>query len=164
MTGKGSRGSEIALTLLRSVGWLSRDDLHNRPGHAGPAVETPEGQCLGLHKCSYTLVPHRGSWQEAKIKKLAGLINAPPVSTITGRKEGRLPESIPPHPGAGDGVKLHGRMTVYSPYRQVFNCSGGQEVAVKTGLSPGSSSGQSSEETVGALPAFLRESGPLRPW
>ncbi|HOP69741.1 MAG: glycoside hydrolase family 38 C-terminal domain-containing protein [Dethiobacteria bacterium] len=138
MTGKGSRGSEIALTLLRSVGWLSRDDLHNRPGHAGPAVETPEGQCLGLHKCSYTLVPHRGSWQEAKIKKLAGLINAPPVSTITGRKEGRLPAkhsllTLEPEEmelscikKADDGEALIARF---------FNCSPEeQEAVVKTGF------------------------------
>mgnify|MGYP001139039097 CR=1 FL=1 len=28
--------------LLRSVGWLSRDDMSVRKGHAGPAMETPE--------------------------------------------------------------------------------------------------------------------------
>ncbi len=39
----------IAVTLLRSVGWLSRGDLKNRPGHAGPGLATPGGQLLGLH-------------------------------------------------------------------------------------------------------------------
>ncbi len=33
--------AEIALTLLRCVGWLSRDDLPTRKGPAGPVVETP---------------------------------------------------------------------------------------------------------------------------
>ncbi len=44
---------ELALTLLRCVGWLSRDDLATRPGGAGPAVETPEAQCLGRHDFEY---------------------------------------------------------------------------------------------------------------
>lgn len=37
----------LALTLLRSVGWLSRADLTRRPGPAGPPVRTPGAQCLG---------------------------------------------------------------------------------------------------------------------
>jgi mannosylglycerate hydrolase len=48
-------GSEIAVTLLRSVGWLSREDLPTRPGHAGPGIPTPEAQCLGTHRFEYSL-------------------------------------------------------------------------------------------------------------
>jgi mannosylglycerate hydrolase len=40
----------LELTVLRSVGWLSRDDIHGRPGHAGPALPTPGGQCVGRHR------------------------------------------------------------------------------------------------------------------
>lgn len=40
-------GLELAVTLVRSVGWLSRDDLTTRPGHAGPPIPTPGAQCLG---------------------------------------------------------------------------------------------------------------------
>jgi alpha-mannosidase len=47
----------IALTLLRCVGWLSRDDLHCRKGHAGPALPTPEAQCTGRHTFHYSLIP-----------------------------------------------------------------------------------------------------------
>jgi alpha-mannosidase len=36
----------IALTLVRAVGWLSRIDLRTRPGPAGPALPTPDAQCL----------------------------------------------------------------------------------------------------------------------
>jgi mannosylglycerate hydrolase len=46
-------GVEVALTLLRSVGWLSRDDLSTRPGGAGPAVETPDAQLIGSHRFEY---------------------------------------------------------------------------------------------------------------
>ncbi|MFD4025521.1 glycosyl hydrolase-related protein [Streptomyces sp. NPDC058576] len=38
---------EIVLTLLRSVGWLSRFDLRSRTTGAGPMLETPEAQCQG---------------------------------------------------------------------------------------------------------------------
>jgi alpha-mannosidase len=45
------RASRLALTLLRSVGYLSRDDLSMRPsGHAGPGLETPGAQCLGTYE------------------------------------------------------------------------------------------------------------------
>ena len=55
----------IALTLLRSVGWLSRDDLWNRQGHAGPPLATPEAQVLGLHQFNYRIIPHDGDWLKA---------------------------------------------------------------------------------------------------
>jgi mannosylglycerate hydrolase len=45
----------LALTLWRSVGWLSRPDLPFRPGDAGPAMETPGGQCLRPMTFSYAL-------------------------------------------------------------------------------------------------------------
>lgn len=48
-------GTEIALTLLRCVGWLSRDDLSTRPGWAGPGLLTPEAQCPGTHSFEYAL-------------------------------------------------------------------------------------------------------------
>jgi mannosylglycerate hydrolase len=53
----------VALTLLRCVGWLSRDDYPCRKGHAGPALETPEAQCLGHHVFEYAIVPHAGNWR-----------------------------------------------------------------------------------------------------
>jgi mannosylglycerate hydrolase len=48
----------IAITLLRSVGWLSRDDLPNRSGHSGPPVAAPAAQVHGGHDFSYSIIPH----------------------------------------------------------------------------------------------------------
>lgn len=56
-------GSAVALTLLRAVGWLSRDDLATRRGHAGPPLATPEAQGSGMHVFEYALVPHLGDWR-----------------------------------------------------------------------------------------------------
>lgn len=57
--------TEIALTLLRCVGWLSRDDLPVRPGHAGPGLATPGGQMLGAWSYDYAIIPHAGHWSHA---------------------------------------------------------------------------------------------------
>jgi hypothetical protein len=39
----------LAVTLLRCVGRISRGDLRNRPGNAGPELATPGGQMPGHH-------------------------------------------------------------------------------------------------------------------
>ncbi|MBN2497683.1 MAG: hypothetical protein JXR96_24025 [Deltaproteobacteria bacterium] len=49
-----------ALTLLRAVGHLSRDDLVTRPFHAGPFIATPGAQCPGPHVFHYALLPCGG--------------------------------------------------------------------------------------------------------
>ncbi|MBD3187252.1 hypothetical protein GF325_10515, partial [Candidatus Bathyarchaeota archaeon] len=52
-------GLKLALTLIRSVGWLSRSDLPERPGHAGPGEETPGAQELGVdYEFKYGFVTH----------------------------------------------------------------------------------------------------------
>ncbi len=58
---------QIALTLLRAVGWLSRDDLTTRPGAAGPSFATPDAQCLGVHEYDYAIMPYQGTWATAQL-------------------------------------------------------------------------------------------------
>jgi mannosylglycerate hydrolase len=54
-------GVELGLTLLRSVGWLSRDDFPTRRHqNAGPTVPTPAAQCPGPHGFRYALLPLGG--------------------------------------------------------------------------------------------------------
>jgi hypothetical protein len=55
--GSVSPDGRISLTLLRSFGWLSRDDLANRAGGAGPSLATPGGHCLGPQRFRLALVP-----------------------------------------------------------------------------------------------------------
>jgi alpha-mannosidase len=55
----------FALTLLRCVSWLSRDDLKTRPGHAGPGFETPGAQMPGRSTFEYAIIPHEGEWPAA---------------------------------------------------------------------------------------------------
>ena len=53
-------GGTIAITLLRAVGFLSRGDLPERHGHAGPELATPSAQCIGTRSYRYTVVPIDG--------------------------------------------------------------------------------------------------------
>lgn len=65
----------IALTLLRGVGWLSRDDLWNRRIAAGPMVTAPGAQCPGKYTFEYAILPHAGGWQV--VTPVAGAYTAP---------------------------------------------------------------------------------------
>jgi len=72
---KGTKEGELiddsvaALTLLRCVGDLSRDDLVTRRGHAGPAIPTPGAQCPGVYRFRYAILPHSGNWEETGVLK-----------------------------------------------------------------------------------------------
>jgi alpha-mannosidase len=48
----------IAVTLVRAVGELSRDDLPERPGHAGWPAHVPGAQAIGPFTATFALLPH----------------------------------------------------------------------------------------------------------
>jgi len=52
----------LSLTLLRSVDWLSRDDLPTRKcANAGPTLYTPDALCLGMRTYRYGVMPVNGN-------------------------------------------------------------------------------------------------------
>ncbi len=53
-----SRDDAIAVTLLRAVGELSRNDIPERPGHAGWPAPTPAAQCLGSFAAELAVYLH----------------------------------------------------------------------------------------------------------
>jgi alpha-mannosidase len=64
-------GSELALTLLRATGYLSRTELQMRPNPAGP-IDVLEGpQLQGDHAVEYAVLPHRGDWRAARLHDAA---------------------------------------------------------------------------------------------
>ncbi len=90
----GTEGVTIALTLLRSVGWLSRSDLQTRYGHAGPGLPTPDAQCLGTHVFEYAILPHAGTWFTSDVQHEADRYAAPTVSTLVHSENGSLPGEL----------------------------------------------------------------------
>ena len=60
-------GTELALTLLRAVGFLSRSEPSLRPNPAGPLEPVHGAQMRGRNVCDYAVLPHRGDWRTADL-------------------------------------------------------------------------------------------------
>lgn len=72
----------IGLTVLRGVGWLSREDLATRRGNAGPSLPTPGAQCLGAHEFRFAFVPRAAPPTEGELCDLGRRFLAPPSVVI----------------------------------------------------------------------------------
>jgi mannosylglycerate hydrolase len=81
--------SEIALTLLRCVSGLSRDDFSTRKGHAGPFQDTPGAQLPGVWEFDYSIIPHPAGWLNAFMHAYA--FETPLRLACTGLHSGSLP-------------------------------------------------------------------------
>jgi len=90
-------GTALLLTLLRCVGWLSRDDMPVRPRHAGPGISLPGAQCVGIHTFHYALVPYGGDreghgWLSTFPQAYA--FNAPMRAMVADPHDGLLPAAL----------------------------------------------------------------------
>ncbi|MFZ5518810.1 MAG: glycoside hydrolase family 38 C-terminal domain-containing protein [Candidatus Zhuqueibacterota bacterium] len=72
----------IALTLFRSVGWLSRDDILTRRSNAGPSLATPDAQCPGLLKFEYAVMPYAKTLFTAGVPLQGLCYQTPPLATL----------------------------------------------------------------------------------
>jgi mannosylglycerate hydrolase len=77
LTDDAGGGDELALTLLRSVGYLSRSELALRPNPAGPLDPLEGAQLEGRHVVDYAVLPHRGDWQAAALHGAADELLVP---------------------------------------------------------------------------------------
>jgi mannosylglycerate hydrolase len=99
-------GRELAVTLLRATGLISRADHPLRAEPAGPVIETPRAQCLGPVRTRLAVLPHAGGWAEAGIPRASEAFRCPLVTvggagapdTTLARRDGLGVE--------GDGVVL----------------------------------------------------------
>jgi len=79
---------DLRLTLLRSVGWLSRDDFPTRRRqNAGPTVPTPGAQCLGPQRFRYALLPFAGDPLEAGVAHIGARWHTP-LPCVQGVEDG----------------------------------------------------------------------------
>ncbi|AOL34275.1 mannosylglycerate hydrolase [Geobacillus sp. G4] len=68
----GKQRDTIAVTLLRSVGYLGKEELVRRPGRpSGIKIATPDSQMLGVSELHFALTTHRGTTEEANVAKRA---------------------------------------------------------------------------------------------
>jgi alpha-mannosidase len=99
----GVQNSELCLTLLRCVGWLSRDDFITRKGHAGPFVSTLGAQMPGQYRFEYALIPHSGGWQNAYLQ--AEAFDLPLRAALTPLESG-------PNAASTSLVDVHGQFSL----------------------------------------------------
>ena len=64
-------GRELALTLLRSFGWISRNGNPYREDPAGPEMPVPAAHLLGERSMRFALMPHAGDWSTAGVIAMA---------------------------------------------------------------------------------------------
>ncbi len=98
----------VAVTLLRAVGELSRNDLPERPGHAGWPASTPEAQEQGEFGGRFGFLLHsaRDDATIAHIERTADDVLHPLV--------GRTVRSATPLPVATHGATLEGEGLAFS--------------------------------------------------
>jgi alpha-mannosidase len=85
-------GHELAVTLLRSTGLISRVAHPYREENAGPEVTIPDAQMIGPHRVAFALYPHESSWADADVLGQAERYRLP-FLTAAGTGEGGLEEA-----------------------------------------------------------------------
>jgi mannosylglycerate hydrolase len=79
--GEVTPGGVVAITMVRSVGWLARMDLTTRPQPAGPVIPTPGAQCLEPIEAHLALFAGRdsGAVRDAELGLRAVAAGATPL-------------------------------------------------------------------------------------
>jgi alpha-mannosidase len=105
-------GRELALTVLRSTGLISRNDNPFREDPAGPEVPVPDAQLVGPWTFSFAILPGAASWQEAGVLRATEAYRLP-FLTAAGRS------SDAPRAGTSTvGLRVDGDGVVLSALRR----------------------------------------------
>ena len=91
-------GRELAITVLRSFGLISRNANPYREDPAGPEVPVPDAQRIGAWSFSFAMMPHAGGWAEAGVLRGGREIPAPAAG---GPRHGAATYPSPPARSAG---------------------------------------------------------------
>ncbi|MED5487030.1 MAG: glycoside hydrolase family 38 C-terminal domain-containing protein [Candidatus Thermoplasmatota archaeon] len=67
----GEDGTTLAITLLRSTGYLSRDGFASRRNRAGPVFAAPGAQCKGASWTRWGIMAYEDSWADANVHQIA---------------------------------------------------------------------------------------------
>jgi 2-O-(6-phospho-alpha-D-mannosyl)-D-glycerate hydrolase len=106
-------GRDLALTIQRSFGLISRNANPYREDPAGPEVPVPNGQLLGDRTFRFAILPHAGDWLAAGTVEMAERYRHPFVHA-----RGTGPGDVDGRAGpAGDGLRVDGPSVVLSALR-----------------------------------------------
>ncbi len=82
-------GRELALTVLRSTGWISRNTNPYREEPAGPELAIPDAQMRGRHEFAFAIYPHEGERPGPDVLEQAERYRLPFLTAIGGRRPGK---------------------------------------------------------------------------
>jgi mannosylglycerate hydrolase len=114
-------GGELAITVLRSIGLISRNDNPYRQDPAGPAIAIPDAQLRGPWRLAFALYPHEGSWADGGVLQAAEAYRHPLLTWPggNGSNGGNGSDLAWPPAGAGEvGLRLDGDGVVLSSLRR----------------------------------------------
>jgi alpha-mannosidase len=106
-------GTELALTVLRSTGLISRNTNPYREDPAGPEIPIPAAQLHGPRAFGFALYPHAGSWDGAGTIEEAERYQHPFAIT-----RGTAQTDAPAHPEQ-KGLEIDGPGVVLSALQRV---------------------------------------------
>jgi mannosylglycerate hydrolase len=98
-------GRELALTVLRSTGWISRNQHPYREDPAGPEIEIPDAQMRGPWTFSFALYPYEGERPGPDVLEQAERYRLPFLAFAGAGEREALREREGPAIG-GEGVVL----------------------------------------------------------
>lgn len=100
-------GRELAVTVLRSIGMLSRNRHALRDEPAGPQLPTPSAQCRGERTVELAVLPFRGEWHGAGVTEAAEAYRHEPLAFAgTAQPSVALPARATGLSVTGPGVAL----------------------------------------------------------
>jgi hypothetical protein len=99
-------GRELAVTLLRATGWLSRRRLALRPDPAGPALAVEGAQVQGPRRWRYGLLVHRGDWEAAALPRHADAF-LEPLEAVAAAPAARA-DAVATLPSVGRALPVEG--------------------------------------------------------
>lgn len=82
-----NNGIKASFTLLRSIEYLSRDDLSTRKGHAGPFLKTPGAQEHGIYELEYSFILLENAINKEIYKKAYQFLLKPILAISKGMSE-----------------------------------------------------------------------------
>ena len=110
-------GGELALTLLRSTGLISRNANPYREDPAGPEIPIPAAQLIGPWSVAFALMPHAGRWADAGVLDAAERYQHPLVA-VAGTADRVVPTATGTSPEGTTGLEVGGRGIVMASLRR----------------------------------------------
>ena len=111
-------GQELALTVLRSFGLISRNANPYREDPAGPELPVPNAQLIGDRTFRFALYPHAGRWMAADTVAVAQQYRDPfLIARGSGEVPGAAQQATDDRPPL-DGLRIDGQGIVVSSIRR----------------------------------------------